>query len=353
MQRKVKSRAWAYLGLALLLVLVLFVCVAIGSVRIPLSALVKTVFSPLVNALGELFSLPAWQDFGQDVPDTWRTILLRLRLPRVAVAMLAGVALSLAGATMQGLLKNPLADPYILGVSSGAAVGAAAAMLMGLSWNLLGAFAIPAAAFAGGIGSLVMVYSLSRGGGRSVLSMLLAGVAVSTFLGAVLSLLIFFSGQQLQQVVFWMMGGFSGRNWYHFLSILPFLAGGSLVIFWHSRELDALALGDEQAYYMGVDVERVRHRLLWASALLTASAVSVCGLIGFVGLVVPHAMRLIGGPVHRNLLPAAALAGGIFMAVADLLSRVVLAPTELPVGVITALVGGPFFLYLLKKRRVS
>lgn len=353
MQRQVKGRALIYLGLALLMVLVLFVCVATGSVRIPLSALVKTLISPLVNALGDLFSLPAWQEFAQDVPDTWRTILLRLRLPRVLVAMSVGVALSLAGGTMQGLFKNPLADPYILGVSSGAAVGAAAAMLMGLSWNLLGAFAIPIAAFAGGIGSLVLVYSLSGGGGRSAMSMLLAGVAVSTFLGSVLSLLIFFSGQQIQQVVFWMMGGFSGRNWFHFVSVLPFLVGGSIVIFWHSRELDALALGDEQAYYMGVDVERVRHKLLWASALLTASAVSVCGLIGFVGLVVPHAMRLIGGPVHKNLLPAAALAGAIFMAIADLLSRVVLAPVELPVGVITALVGGPFFLYLLKKRRVS
>jgi iron complex transport system permease protein len=353
MQGKAKGRAWIYLGLALLLVLVLFVCVAIGSVRIPLSALVKTLLSPLVNALGDLFSLPAWQEFAQDVPSTWRTILLRLRLPRVLVAMLAGVALSLAGGTMQGLFKNPLADPYILGVSSGAAVGAAAAMLVGLSWNLLGAFAIPLAALAGGIGSLVLVYSLARGGGPSTMSMLLAGVAVSTFLGAVLSLLIFFSGQQLQQVVFWMMGGFSGRNWLHVAGVLPFLVGGSIVVFWHSRDLDALALGDEQAYYMGVDVERVRHRLLWASALLTASAVSVCGLIGFVGLVVPHAMRLIGGPVHRWLLPAAALAGGIFMATADLLSRVILAPMELPVGVITALVGGPFFLYLLKKRRVS
>jgi iron complex transport system permease protein len=347
------GRAGAYLALALLLVAVLVVCVGIGSVAIPLAALLKTLVAPLVNALGKLLAIPAWQEFARDLPETWTAIVLRLRLPRVLVAMLAGANLSLAGGTMQGLFKNPLADPYVLGVSSGAAVGAAAAMLAGLGWNVLGAFAIPLAAFVGGIGSLVLVYSLTGRGGRSTTSVLLAGVAVSTFLGAILSLLIYFSGQQIQQVVFWMMGGFSGRNWWHVLSVLPFLFGGGIVILWHARELDALAMGEEQAHYMGVDVERVKTRLLWASALLAASAVSVCGLIGFVGLVVPHAMRLIGGPVHRWLLPAAALAGAAFLPLADLLSRVLLAPRELPVGMITALVGGPFFLYLLKKRGIA
>lgn len=347
------GRAGAYLVLALLLAMVLVACVGIGSVAIPLAALLKILVAPLVNALGKVLAIPAWQEFARELPETWAAIVLRLRLPRVLVAMLAGANLSLAGGTMQGLFKNPLADPYILGVSSGAAVGAAAAMLAGLGWNVMGAFAIPLAAFVGGIGSLVLVYSLTSRGGRSTTSMLLAGVAVSTFLGAILSLLIFFSGQQIQQVVFWMMGGFSGRNWWHVLSVLPFLTGGSIVILWHARELDALAMGEEQAHYMGVDVERVKTRLLWASALLAASAVSVCGLIGFVGLVVPHAMRLIGGPIHRWLLPAAALAGAVFLPLADLLSRMLLAPMELPVGMITALVGGPFFLYLLKKRRVA
>lgn len=340
------------MALGLLLVLILIVCVAIGSVSIPLAALVKILVRPVVNAAGKVLALPTWREFAQDLPETWGIIVLRLRLPRVLVAMLAGAALSLAGGTMQGLFKNPLADPYILGVSSGAAVGAAIAMLAGFGWNVIGIFAIPLAAFAGGIGSLVLVYSLA-GGGRSPVSMLLAGVAVSTFLGAIVSLLIFFSGQQIHQVMFWMMGGFSGRNWLHVISVLPLLLVGGAVILWHTKELDALAMGDEQAYYMGVDVERVRRRLLWASALLASAAVSVCGLIGFVGLVVPHAMRLLGGPSHRWLLPAAAMAGAIFLPATDLLARMVLAPVELPVGMITALVGGPFFLYLLRKRRVS
>lgn len=353
MAGKKASGTGVCLTLALLLLFVLIACVGIGSVAIPVADILKIMAAPPVRALGRVLARPSWQNFGGDIPGTWAVIVLRLRLPRTIAAMLVGASLSLAGSTMQGLFKNPLADPYILGVSSGAAVGAAAAMLTGLAWNALGAFAIPLAAFAGGIGSLVLVYSLAGSGGRSTAGMLLAGVAVSTFLGAILSLLIFFSGQQLQQVVFWMMGGFSGRNWLHVAGILPFLLAGGSVMLWHARELDALAVGEEQAYYLGVDVERVKGRLLWAAALVTAAAVSICGLIGFVGLVVPHAVRLIGGPVHRRLLPAAALAGAVFLALADLLARVLLAPLELPVGMITALVGGPFFLYLLRRRRVA
>jgi iron complex transport system permease protein len=254
---------------------------------------------------------------------------------------------------MQGLFKNPLADPYIIGVSSGAAVGASAAILAGLAWNTIGIIVIPLAALAGGIGALLLVYNLATNGGRlSTLNLLLAGIAVSTFFGAIVSLLIFFSGQQLQQILFWLMGGFAGCSWLHVNALWPWLIVGGSILIYHSRDLDALAMGEEQAHYMGVDVEKVKRRLLWSAALLTAAAVSVSGLIGFVGLVVPHAMRLIGGPVHRWLLPAACLAGAVYLAAADLVGRVVIAPAELPVGLVTALVGGPFFLYLLKKRRV-
>jgi|SRR5690554_2155975 len=338
--RLVARRAGFYLALALLLLIVLICGVAIGSVSIPITDLFKILISPLTGT-------------SPDVPDSWRTIILVYRLPRVLAAMVVGGSLALSGGTMQGLFKNPLADPFILGVSSGATVGAALAMLLGLGWNF-GPFAIPFAAFLGGIVSLMLVYSLAGSAGRrSALSLLLAGVAVSTFLGAVVSLLTFFSGQQLQQVVFWMMGGFAGRSWTHLFSVLPWLTVGAIVVLYHGRDLDALAMGEEQAHYMGVDVAKVKRRLLWASALLAAAAVSISGLIGFVGLVIPHAMRLVGGPAHRWLLPAACLAGASFLALADLLSRVVLAPVELPVGLLTALVGGPFFLYLLKRRGVA
>lgn len=327
-------------ALAGLLATLIVAGVAAGSVAIP--------FRQVLRILLSVFSGP-----GEGVPATLVTIVLGMRLPRVLAAALVGAALSLAGGTMQGLFKNPLADPFIVGVSSGASVGAAAAMLMGLAWSRAGGFAIPIAAFLGGMGSLVLVYSLSATGGRrSTLGLLLAGTAVSTFLGAVVALLTFFSGEKLQQVVFWMMGGFSGRGWRHVLGMLPWLAIGGAIIFWHSRDLDALAIGEEQAHYMGVEVERVKVRLLAASALLAAAAVSVSGLIGFVGLVVPHAMRLIGGAGHRWLLPASALAGAVFMVGSDLVARIALAPMELPVGLVTALVGGPFFLYLLKKKAV-
>lgn len=335
-----RLRASAFLVLGALLLIVLFAGIALGSVSIPTTEILKILVSPF----SRLRASP---------PDTLATIILRLRLPRALAAMLVGAALSLSGCTMQGLFKNPLADPFVIGVSSGASVGAATAMLLGLAWTKAGAFAIPLAAFAGGAGSLLLVYSLAATGGRrSILSLLLAGTAVSTFLGAVVALLTYLSGEQLPQVVFWMMGGFSGRTWQHVLSMLPWLLLGGGVILWHARDLDALALGEEQAHYLGVEVEKVKGRLLWASALLASAAVSISGLIGFVGLVVPHALRLIGGPGHRWLLPAAALAGAVFLVVADLLARIVLAPAELPVGLVTALVGGPFFLYLLKKRKV-
>lgn len=336
-----KRKTGTLLVLGGLLIVVALAGIAIGSVAIPPGQVLKILLSPFSR-------------LGEGIPGTLITIVLRLRLPRVCAALLVGSALGLAGGAMQGLFKNPLADPFIIGVSSGASVGAAAAMLLGLAWTKAGAFAIPLAAFVGGIGSLLLVYSLSASGGRrSTLSLLLAGTAVSTFLGAVVALLTFFSGEQLQQVVFWMMGGFSGRTWQHVFSMVPWLLLGGGVIFWHARDLDALAVGEEQAHYMGVEVEKVKDRILWASALLAAAAVSVSGLIGFVGLVAPHAMRIIGGPGHRWLLPATALTGAVLMVASDLIARVVLAPVELPVGLVTAMVGGPFFLYLLKKWRVK
>lgn len=336
-----KNRAGIFLALVILLPVVLILSVGVGAVNIPVPAIIRIIISPVAETASE------------GISTAWHNIILKLRLPRTLTALLVGAALSLAGGTMQGLFKNPLADPYIIGVSSGAAVGAALAILLGLGWGNGGALLLPLFAFAGAILSLVLVYSLAAGeaGRLPTLNLLLAGVAVSTFLGAILSVMMFFSGNQLQQVVFWLMGGFGGRGWIHLGAMLPYVVISGAVILVHGKELDALAMGEEQAYYMGVDVERVKRRLLWSGALLASAAVSVSGIIGFVGLVVPHAMRLLGGPNHRYLLPASALAGAVFLLGADILSRVVMAPLELPVGLVTALLGGPFFLYLLKKRR--
>lgn len=281
-----------------------------------------------------------------------RAIIWELRLPRVALAALVGAALAVAGATFQALFRNPMADPYVIGVSSGAALGATLALLLALNFRFLDVGAVPLLAFTGALGTVAVVYQLGRvGNAVSLLTLLLAGIAVGSFLSALVSLLVYFAGQRLHQVVFWLMGGFEGADWSKVRLALPYFALGTAVILVHARELNALLLGEDTALHLGVEVERAKKLLLAGAALLTATAVAVSGLIGFVGLVVPHALRLLGGPDHRYLIPASALAGAALLVAADTLARTIIAPTELPVGLITALSGGPFFLYILRNRK--
>ena len=300
----------------------------------------------LLRALGPVHTLAAPQSAVN------RAIIWELRLPRVALAALVGAALAVAGATFQALFRNPMADPYVIGVSSGAALGATLALLLALNFRFLGVGAVPLLAFTGALGTVVVVYQLGRvGNAVSLLTLLLAGIAVGSFLSALVSLLVYFAGQRLHQVVFWLMGGFEGADWSKVRLALPYFALGTAVILVHARELNALLLGEDTALHLGVEVERAKKLLLAGAALLTATAVAVSGLIGFVGLVVPHALRLLGGPDHRYLIPASALAGAALLVAADTLARTIIAPTELPVGLITALSGGPFFLYILRNRK--
>lgn len=281
-----------------------------------------------------------------------RDIFLQIRLPRVFLAALVGASLAVAGATFQGLFRNPLADPYIIGVSSGAALGASLAVVSGLSWGWAGLGAVPLLAYAGGLATIILVYRVSRQGDAvPILMLLLAGIAVSAFLTALVSLFIYFSGERLHQIVFWMMGGLSGAKWNYLRIMIPYVLVGFGVIYFFARELNALLLGEETAAYLGIEVEKLKKVFLAAASLLVAAAVSTSGIIGFVGLVVPHMVRLVAGPDHRFLLPVSALCGAILLIGADTLARTVLAPAELPVGIITALLGAPFFLYLLRKRR--
>jgi len=279
-------------------------------------------------------------------------IIFQLRLPRVVAATLVGASLAVAGAAFQALFRNPMADPYVIGVSSGASLGATLAMLLALDFRFLGIGAVPVLAFAAALVTVVLVYHLAKTGHVvSTFTLLLAGIAVGSFLSALVSLVVYFSGERLHQVVFWLMGGFGGANWSYVQVAVPYFVLGAGVIVFHARELNLLLLGEETAGYLGVEVERAKKLILAGATLLTATAVSTGGVIGFVGLVVPHAVRLIGGPDHRFLIPASALAGATLMVAADALARTVLAPTELPVGVITALAGGPFFLYVLRNRK--
>lgn len=283
---------------------------------------------------------------GQAPTDTAR--ILALRLPRVALAALVGFALSLAGGAFQGMLMNPLADPYLIGVSSGAALGASLAIVCHASGAAAG-FGVPAAAFVAALLTMIIVYRVAQARGRiGVESFILAGVVVGSFMWALVTVIMALSGRDLSEVVFWLMGNLFVEGWGPVVMVLGATAVGAIGIYAFARELNLLTLGEESAQQLGVDVERLKRWVIVFGALLTTAAVSFCGIIGFVGLVIPHIARKIVGPDHRVLLPAAGLIGASFLILADTVARS--GPWVLPVGVITSLLGAPFFLYLLRTR---
>ncbi len=290
---------------------------------------------------------------GRAADSTEAAILWEIRLPRVLLALVAGIGLAAAGVTWQGVLRNPLADPYLIGVSAGGALGAGLALF----WKgelPLGAQAVPIAAFVGSLLALGLVWGISgRGASFSVERMLLAGVAVGSFLSAILSMLLFWNQESLTTLYFWMLGSFSGRTWEDLRLAAPYLGVGMGLLFWQLRHLNVLQLGADRARGLGVDTLSVQRWLIVGASLVTASVVAVCGMIGFVGLVVPHLTRLLVGPDLRKVLPASCLLGAILLVGADLAARTLWAPAEMPVGVLTALLGAPFFLYLIARERRS
>ena len=327
--------------LSTLLVVVGVVAISLGAVSIPLS---KT-WSILLNHFFGLAPKTGWTA-GE------ASIILNLRGPRVISGALVGAALSIAGAVLQALLRNPLADPYVLGISGGAAVGAVLAILFGLGATILGNYAVPGAAFAGALLTLLFVYFLARVQGRvPTQTMLLSGVIVSSFFSAIIMFLISAtSNEKIYNVNFWLMGSLEYLASQSLGVMFLYLLVGGGVLFALARDLNLLALGEETASELGVEVERVKKIAFVFASLITGAVVSVSGLIGFVGLVVPHLVRMIWGPDHRFLLPASALVGAILLVVADTVARTVMAPSEIPVGVITAMGGAPFFVYLLRKK---
>jgi iron complex transport system permease protein len=275
-------------------------------------------------------------------------IVRDLRLPRALLAFLVGGALATAGASLQGLLRNPLADPFLLGLSGGAGLGAVLAIALGGG----GPWGLPAAAFAGAIGAMLLVYRLGlvSGGALDPRTTLLAGVAVGAFAAAVTTAIVSLAeASQLRNAFLWLWGGLSGASWQTLAVLAVYVPVPLAVLAAAARPLDLLALGEEPARYLGADVERVKQRVYVAASLLTAAAVAVSGVIGFVGLLVPHLARLVWGHRHRSLLPAAFLGGGTLLTLADTLARTVVAPRELPVGIVTALVGVPVFALLLRR----
>ena len=282
-------------------------------------------------------------------------ILWRLRIPRVAMAFLAGTALAASGMVFQAMFRNPLATPFTLGVSSGASLGAAISIQQGFTFAVLGISTVSMAAFLGAIASIVLVYLLTASSrqGSSTATMLLAGVAVSFFFSSLILFLQYIADfTRTYRMLRWVMGGLeSVVSFQDVLNIVPFVATGCLIVWYLTHELNLLATGEEFAFSRGVNVSQTKVLLFFAVSLMVGAVVAVCGPIGFVGLMVPHICRLLVGPDHRYLFPAAWLFGGIFLVVCDTASRMVMAPTELPVGILTALLGGPFFLWLLLARR--
>jgi len=279
--------------------------------------------------------------------------LWTIRFPRVAMALLVGAALATGGALMQGVFGNPLADPGVVGVSSGAAVGACAVIVLGLTF--LGPWTVAATAFVGGLLTTILVYATARENGRTeVVTLVLTGVAVNAVAGAALALLTFLGDtQEREQIVFWQLGSLNGTRWPYVAVVAPIVAVGIAGAVLVARRLDLLALGERSARHLGVDVERLRVVCIVLVALLTAGAVAFCGIIAFVGLVVPHLVRMAVGPGHRVLIPASALGGAVLLLAADLVARTAVPYADLPIGMLTALVGGPFFFWLIRRTRRS
>ncbi|MEJ2482877.1 MAG: iron ABC transporter permease [Gemmatimonadota bacterium] len=288
--------------------------------------------------------------FGPGGDDVARRIVLELRLPRILAAVLIGASLAVSGAIFQALLRNPLAEPYLLGVSSGAALAAVGALALGL--GRLGGFLLPFAALVGGMVAIAIVFAVARVSDRlDTRVLILAGVVVSAFFGACITLiLVFSSAETLRSAFFWTLGSLSGISWRMVLVLAAWAIPASVASWGLARHLDALALGEETAAAVGTEVERIKRLAFFLASLLAAATVSVAGVIGFVGLVVPHAVRILWGSGHRGLIPTSFLAGGAALLIVDTAARAIGGPVEIPIGAITAFLGVPFFLVLLRKR---
>ncbi|PRO66003.1 FecCD family ABC transporter permease [Alkalicoccus urumqiensis] len=338
------SKTWIYYGGSLLL---LFGAVLLGlmssSVTISPGTIAGIVQSRLLG-----------QPLPEGIPQSEASIIWEIRLPRVILAMLVGACLALAGAAFQGLLRNPLADPYTIGVSSGASLGAVCVIFF--QWTFLGAFTLPLTAVAGGFVSLLLVFSLVRLSSRSMAieTIILAGIILSAFIGSIISLIISLGSQdEMTQIIYWLYGSVAMRGWSYVTLSLPFAVLGAVLLLSRTRDLNAMALGEEAAGHVGVSVQRGKVLILTGASLLTGAAVAVSGTIGFVGLVIPHLVRLVTGPDHRHVLPVSMVIGGAFLITADVAARTLIAPQELPIGVITALIGAPLFAFLLVQRRIG
>ena len=339
MRRKKKK---IILSLAIIgCVLLIYVCTVMGAASVSLEEVNRIL-------LHEVFRAPVSME---GISQGTIAIVRDVRLPRVLLGFLTGAALAVCGASYQGIFKNPMADPYILGISSGAALGASIGIVLHFSGSLAGLSGTTLLAFAGALLTVFLVYTISRSGKKvPISSLLLSGIAVNQSLSAFMSLIMLFNQQSMDQIMFWTMGSLNGKGWNQILTILPYVIVGIVLLMTSARELDIMLLGEDTAVQLGVNVEFVKKKVLIVSSIVTAAVVSATGIIGFVGLLVPHVVRLFTGPKHRVLMPVSLLFGGTFLILCDTAARSMITQ-EIPVGIITAAFGGPFFLYLLWKSR--
>ena len=334
------SYPWRGIAVGALVVLAAAVtAVGVGAIGLPPLDVVKITAARL-----------PFIDLPQTWPDTWETIVWQVRLPRIALAGIVGAALSMSGAAYQGLFRNPLADPYLIGVSAGAGLGAVVILVAGAG-NI---GMVPIAAYVGGLGAVLAAYlAARRSGGVPLTTLILAGVAVSSLASALTAFLMIRSDPDLRPVLSWLLGGFASAQWMHVGLMIPYFLPCAALIFAYSRVMNVMQLDEEHARQLGVNVGRTKALLIAVASLATAAAVSFSGLIGFVGLIAPHVARMLWGVDYRSLLPLSMLLGAGFLILADMAARTAVSPAELPVGIVTAFCGAPFFLYLLRRRQVE
>jgi iron complex transport system permease protein len=347
-----RSQRWKLIIALLVIALffIVFVSLNIGYSAIPFSDIITILGKqiPLINSTIDPSSLsPKFASY--------ESIILLIRLPRIVGAVVIGAALAASGVLYQGVFKNPMADPYVLGVSAGASVGAGIGILFGSSLSLMGFPVVPTTAFIAALATIFIVYNISRVGTRVLeMTLLLSGIAITIFLSAIYQVMqVVAQNYQLPALVNWTIGGIANIGWNSVLTITPFIIAGIVLSYVFSRDLNMMSLGEDTAQNLGVNTERTKKILLAIGAMMTAAAVSVSGLIGFVGLMIPHITRIIMGPDHRLLLPASVLIGAIFLVICDAIARILTGAAELPVGAITAIAGGPFFIFLLRKKKMS
>ncbi len=338
MKIKRKGKGTLLLMMVFLLIFVSVFSVSWGDVKIPFRETYSILLRLLKNSILGI----------SEKKGSWDTIIFNIRLPRILAAIAVGMGLSSVGCAYQGIFRNPMADPYILGISSGATLGAAIMIVLGKGTVFSGIGPVTAGAFTGALVTTILVYLIALKDRKIVsATLLLSGVAVSYLISAFVSIILAFSEKNVSRIIYWTMGSLTGLSYRQIFFILPFVIGGSLVIRRYADELDIMSMGEDAAVTMGVDTEKVKRNLLLVSSLVVAVCVSFTGVIGFVGLMVPHAARLIAGPSHRKLIPFSMVTGALFLVISDTVARSLVDSAELPIGAVTAVFGAPYFLWLL------